>query len=511
MIDLRELQRTKQAFAGRYQLEKQLGKGGFSEVWLAYDETSRVHVALKIYVSDGCGLDDEGMAIFREEFTIVCNINHTNLLRPFLYDTVGGHPFLVLPYCEKGSSSRLIGKMDEEQLWSFVRDVASGLDYLHNHTENYIVHQDIKPDNILVTGDGQYVITDFGISTQLKRTMRRSMRRNDGGTGTLAYMGPERFGESAMPLMANDIWSLGATLYELATGVLPFGEEGGINQKRGATVPKIEKDYSSGLKRLIYSCLEKEPWDRPTAGDLVKSCANRSLFRHSWTEKISTSVKGGRRSLFYVLPVVLVALAVWAFGGKSCRGISQDGFMADSVTVDTDTVAVSEFVSLLNSGDSILLVQRSRTANGTNYAAVQEMELVRAIEKYDKALEMSAPDSLRAACVQSRKQAMEIVTAVYHYLQGQEQFSRQIEAPERANDYKARWQALKPYVLGESSSSASGRRKTGRAPQGDTALPTSDSVRMVHSTNQSADARALELTKSLTDCLNEVPCSSAHD
>lgn len=102
-----------QLFADRYDLIQLLGRGGFSEVWLAEDTKTNLRVALKIYAPGG-GLDDDGVRLFRQEFAMVFELNHTNLLKPTYYDDYNRMPYLVLPYCERGSTESCIGKMTEE-------------------------------------------------------------------------------------------------------------------------------------------------------------------------------------------------------------------------------------------------------------------------------------------------------------------------------------------------------------------------------------------------------------
>ncbi|MDR2774741.1 MAG: serine/threonine protein kinase [Tannerella sp.] len=246
----------------RYSLLKILGKGGFSEVWLADDAWTSTRVALKFY-APGTGLDDEGIQLFTHEFALLSDLNHNNLLKPSHFDIYENMPFLVLTYCENGSTLKLINHMSEEHAWQFLRDVAEGLNYLHSNTPP-IIHQDIKPDNILIDRNGRFVITDFGISARARNTLRRNVTNISTG-GTLAYMPPERFGFDPSPIKASDIYSLGATMFELLTGNLPFGDHGGLLQKRGADIPVIKGDYSNRLKDIIYRCLANDTWERPTA------------------------------------------------------------------------------------------------------------------------------------------------------------------------------------------------------------------------------------------------------
>lgn len=253
-----------QIFASHYNLKKQLGRGGFSEVWLAEDIKAGIDVAIKIY-APGTGLGTTGSAVFRNEFSLVFNLNHSNLLKPTYFDIEDNMPYLVMPFIEKGSVSKLIGTVSESDMWKFMHDVADGLAYLHSRE---VIHQDIKPDNIMVADDGKYLITDFGVSTRVRSTLRKSVNCPNESAGTQAYMAPERFSKDPVPVKANDIWSLGATAFELMTGNVPFGEMGGVLEKSGAEIPIIHGNYSDGLKALVERCLSNEPWDRPKAAEL---------------------------------------------------------------------------------------------------------------------------------------------------------------------------------------------------------------------------------------------------
>lgn len=246
----------------RYTLKEFKGSGSFGEVWLAHDEVLDCDVAIKIYIS----LDPRGVEEFKSEYITTQGISHPNLLTTTYFDVWEQRPFLVMKYCAKGSSSALAGKMDEYALWQFIHDVAAGLKYLHNMPEP-IIHQDIKPDNILVDDSDRYLITDFGISKKIRSTMRKQSKRAV-GAGATAYMGPERFESDPTPVKASDIWSLGASIYELATGELPFSGLGGGMQRNGAEMPALDNKWSKDMTMVMQSCLAKETWDRPTAQQL---------------------------------------------------------------------------------------------------------------------------------------------------------------------------------------------------------------------------------------------------
>lgn len=257
-------------FADRYRLIKCIGHGGFAEVWLAEDTLADLQVAIKIYG----GMDNDGLKIFVKEINKVYHLNHTNLLKPQHVAAWNNMPYLVMTYCAVGSCEKLIGKVTEKEVWKILHDAASGLAYLHS---NNIIHQDIKPANILQDDMGNYVIIDFGISTLARDTLRKSTLRGNTSAGTLAYMAPERFSKDPTPLFASDIWSLGAMLFELLEGKTPFPADfGGGMQKAGAELLDITADVSQELKSLLYKMLSLNTWDRPTATTLVEWAKNPS-------------------------------------------------------------------------------------------------------------------------------------------------------------------------------------------------------------------------------------------
>lgn len=252
-------------FHNRYRLIELKGRGSFGEVWFARDEELGLEVALKVYIA----LDDRGVAEFKSEYKTTFGLNHPNLLHANHFNLCEQRPYLVMPYCPS-SATNYIGNIDEPTLWRFIRDVASGLEYLHDME---IVHQDIKPDNILVDTEGNFLITDFGISKKMRSTLRRnSLRQMEEqlAGGSVAYMGPEMFSKQPESVKATDIWALGATLFELCEGELPFFGQGGGMQLNGAAIPVLHGDYSDDLKRVVQMCLSKETWDRPLASQLCE-------------------------------------------------------------------------------------------------------------------------------------------------------------------------------------------------------------------------------------------------
>ena len=147
-------------FDGRYEQEILLGQGAFSEVWKVRDTQTGVSLALKIY-NPTTGMDEDGNRILTHEFALMVNANHKNLLRPLFFATCNNRPYLILPYCKRGNIGKMIGKIDEDEAWKLLHDTASALAYLHA-MDPPILHQDIKPANILLSDNGDYMLTDFG-------------------------------------------------------------------------------------------------------------------------------------------------------------------------------------------------------------------------------------------------------------------------------------------------------------------------------------------------------------
>lgn len=267
-------------FAGRYTLVQKLGFGGFSEVWKAEDSmTEGTVVAIKIYAPEK-GLDDHGLKQFRREYALTQPLNHANLLKASYFDITDGSPYLVMPFCSQGSlHSKLMeqGKLSEQDIARVTFQVAGGLDYLHSKG---ILHQDIKPDNILINDDGTYVLTDFGISSRLRSTLRKATTQST--ALTVAYAPPERFDKNPNNTEASDVFSFGVMMYELCEGDVPWMGQGGMTLLSGAGIPQVNDSYSPELRKLIEACMRKNPSLRPTTEQLVESARNY-LANGSWT------------------------------------------------------------------------------------------------------------------------------------------------------------------------------------------------------------------------------------
>ncbi|OJJ19509.1 hypothetical protein BKI52_22130 [marine bacterium AO1-C] len=258
-------------FAGRYQLQKLLGLGGFSEVWQVMDQMAENTIlALKIYAA-GAGLDEDGIELFRREYSLTLPLNHKNLLKPNYFDIAEGSPYLVMPLCEKGSLTKKLfreGTLKEETLALMMVNVADGLAYLHQRSP-VVLHQDIKPDNVLITAKDEYLLSDFGISSRMRHTMMKSTRSTTSSNSlTIAYAPPEKFSSRPKSVPASDIFSFGVMLYELSTNEVPWMGHGGQSLLTGSAVPELPEIYSPEFNQIVQACMNLEPSQRPTAEQL---------------------------------------------------------------------------------------------------------------------------------------------------------------------------------------------------------------------------------------------------
>ena len=259
-------------FNGRYQLEKLVGVGGFADVWKALDTDTNTTIALKIYTR----LDDDGIDELSAEYKRMQNINHPNLLRADHFDRWDNIPYLEMKFCGGGSLDKRIGKLTDLEAMAIIRDLSEGLKFLH---QNGIIHQDIKPANVLIDEQGRYVLSDFGISSKSKTKLSKSVNIAKQNTSmTEDYAPPEKFSSKAvdrMPDKKGDIFSLGISLYELITGNLPFDN---LSTGRQLQYENIELDFSEirddRIRKIVAWCMQQEKEKRPSASEIVNFLNN---------------------------------------------------------------------------------------------------------------------------------------------------------------------------------------------------------------------------------------------
>ncbi len=268
--------RSGQTLLGRYRLERLVGRGGMGVVWLADDQRLHRPVALKflldLLVHDRVAVDE-----LKEETNRCLDLTHPHIVR--IYDFIEGEGLagIVMEYVAGESLAVLRSKQpgkcfEHDALHGWIEHLVKALDYAHR--EARVVHRDLKPANLMLSGSGALKVSDFGIS----RSLNDSLTRISGAakvSGTLGYMSPQQ-AQGAAPSPSDDIYAIGATLFELLTGKPPFhGQPALVFQQLinvpAPTVTQRRRDFGlQGLAPLpmaweqtIAACLSKEPEDRP--------------------------------------------------------------------------------------------------------------------------------------------------------------------------------------------------------------------------------------------------------
>ncbi|WP_224996229.1 serine/threonine-protein kinase [Cesiribacter sp. SM1] len=259
-----------EVFAGRYLLDQLIGEGGFSEVWMARDQMADdAVVAIKIYAANG-GLDEWGLRQFKNEFSLTHNLSHPHLLKVNHFDVADGAPYLIMTYCPHGSLGeglRRSGVYSERQVALVMSQIGSALEEIHRQYPA-IIHQDIKPDNILLLQPETFVLADFGVSSRIRNTLSKTTANLQ--ALTVAYAPPERFDHRPTADAASDIFSLGVTLYEMCTNEVPWEGAGGQCLLKGARVPTLPAGFSPALSKILEACMSADRSKRPTATEITQ-------------------------------------------------------------------------------------------------------------------------------------------------------------------------------------------------------------------------------------------------
>jgi serine/threonine protein kinase len=202
---------------GRYQVQTELGRGGFGRVFRAFDPTVSRLVALKVLTEGG----KDVLTRFRNEATVAGNLHHENITTVYEYGEHEGQAFLVMEYLEGEDLHQVIASRRQLTLLhkcNIMTQVAEGLYCAHQHG---VVHRDVKPANIMVLRDGTVKIMDFGIARIVGDTEATRLTRQESMLGTLMYMAPEQFAGFDTDALC-DIFAFGLIYYELIGGKHPF-------------------------------------------------------------------------------------------------------------------------------------------------------------------------------------------------------------------------------------------------------------------------------------------------
>ncbi len=251
---------------GIYELLEEIGEGGFSKVYRAFDTQANKIVALKIL----CGEQFRRTEMFRQQLIaqeqLISNLEHPNIIPIYAVGDNQGMPYISMKYVQRGSLADLL----YESYWRpTIRDILKiilqTLDataYLHSKG---IVHRDIKPANILLDFDNTVYLTDFGIAQVLESVFGGMIVGTPEYLAPEAILHPEKIDESA------DVYSIGVILFYLFEGDLPFrGDtpEEIMYKHISEETPALSEDVPESLRELVLACLAKDPGIRPRAVEL---------------------------------------------------------------------------------------------------------------------------------------------------------------------------------------------------------------------------------------------------
>jgi serine/threonine protein kinase len=336
---------TGQKLFNRYRLTKTLGRGGMGVVWLARDEELDRDVALKflpeLVIHDRAVLSD-----LKRETRRSLELTHKNIVRiyDFVHDNISG--CISMEYVDGDTLSNLRADKPKKvfhtnELADWIAELCDALHYAHNHA--LIVHRDIKPANLMVNRRRDLKVTDFGIARSLSDSVSKLTMQ--GKSGTLVYMSPQQLdGERGTPL--DDIYSVGASVYELLTSKPPF-YSGNIDRQVREKVPppmmqrreelEIEAEpIDPKWEQVVRTCLAKDPTRRPQSvseiadqlelplpGTRHSTRSQRSGRQQQRKSGVSSSRKWLSLGLKVAVSVVLVGLVLatvaWFFMRQSLR------------------------------------------------------------------------------------------------------------------------------------------------------------------------------------------------
>ncbi|HKP35663.1 MAG TPA: serine/threonine-protein kinase [Pyrinomonadaceae bacterium] len=251
--------------ADRYRIVGLLGKGGMGEVYRADDLKLGQPVALK-FLPDHLLTDGAALARFHREVRVARQVSHKNVCRVYDIGEVEGRHFLSMEFIkgeELSSLMRRIGRLPQDKALQLARQICAGLAAAHDVG---FLHRDLKPSNIMIDGDGNARILDFGLGGLVDEFAEDEVR-----AGTPAYMSPEQI-EGKEQTIQSDIYSLGLVLYELFTGKRAF-EASSLHEliklRRSHTSPTtptdIVKDLDPVIVKVIDRCIQKDPQRRPSS------------------------------------------------------------------------------------------------------------------------------------------------------------------------------------------------------------------------------------------------------
>jgi eukaryotic-like serine/threonine-protein kinase len=252
---------------GDYALLDKIGQGAMGTVYKGRNITTGALAAIKL-VSPQVVADQKLRMRFAQECQVARMLNHPHVVCMLDFGLEGSTPYLAMEYVDGRSLGQLLeesGPLPEAQALELIRQVGAALHWAH---ENKLVHRDIKPDNILVSGDGQAKLTDLGLAKCLEGNL--GLTRTNSLFGTPNFMAPEQFIDAKRSDAQSDLYALAATLYMVLTGRVPFEAPEGIMavyskktanaiEAPGRLVPGVSEHVSAAIMRGLRAERAERP------------------------------------------------------------------------------------------------------------------------------------------------------------------------------------------------------------------------------------------------------------
>jgi eukaryotic-like serine/threonine-protein kinase len=265
-------------FNGRYKIIEKVGGGGMADVYKAEDQVLGRTVALKILHKQFAS--DEGfLERFRREARAAAKLTHPNIVSIYDVGEEGGVHFIVMEFVKGMTLKKLIQKdapLSTEKVVHISMQIAKAMEFAHEHE---IIHRDIKPQNVIITDNGEIKVTDFGIA---RAGATSTMTRTGAVMGTAHYISPEQ-AQGSIVGPTTDIYSLGVVMYEMATGELPFRGENPVSVAlkhiNDTPIPprSVFGDIPVSLEAVIIKCMTKNPNERYRSADAVREDLKRVI------------------------------------------------------------------------------------------------------------------------------------------------------------------------------------------------------------------------------------------
>jgi len=244
---------------GRFQLIALLGSGGMGDVYKAYDPSLKRYIALKILRYE----EPEKLKRFLREARAQAQVDHRNVCKIYESGEYGGHPFIAMQYIEGETLKELAKRLTQKEKLQIIKEVALGLHAAHNKG---LIHRDVKSSNIMVSktdeGDWKPYIMDFGIAREQEAP---GLTSTGSVVGTPFYMSPELARGRIDGLDSrSDIYSLGVTLYELLSGMLPYPGDTPVEvlvqiiEKEPVPIRKLSPGLPVDIETIVMKCLDKD-------------------------------------------------------------------------------------------------------------------------------------------------------------------------------------------------------------------------------------------------------------